>query len=57
MGDSPVPPGYWPGGTSSAVLGKSAASRLQSVSLGSGRRVADRHRRVACATQPKRCQA
>ena len=52
-GDSPVPPGHWPGGRSNAAFGKSAAPRLQFVALGSGRRVADRDRRVACATQPK----
>ena len=49
----PVPPGHWPGGSSGAVFGKSAASRLQSVTFGSGRRVADRHRRAACATPSK----
>ena len=50
------PPGHWSGGRSNKILGKDAAAQLQSITLGSGRRVADRHRRVARATQPKRCQ-
>ena len=53
-GDSPVPPGHPPGGKSKATFVRNVASRLQSATLGSGRRVADRHRRVACATRPKR---
>src|ERR1017187_6610435 len=49
-GDSPVPPGHWPGGKSKATLGKSDASQMRSLAFGFGRRVADRYRRVACAT-------
>jgi hypothetical protein len=50
MESGPVPPGHWPGGRSNATLGKGDGSRLQAVTPGCGRRVADRHRRVACAT-------
>ena len=41
-GNLPVPPGHWPGGRSNPAFGKPAVSRLQSVILGSGRRVSGR---------------
>jgi hypothetical protein len=50
-GDSPVPPGHWPGGTTYATCGGISVSQLLAFTHGSGRRVAGRHRRVACAAR------
>ncbi len=50
-GGAPVPPGRWPGGRLRVSFGGTHARRRYTLAVRSGRRVADRHRQVACATR------
>ena len=56
MGDSPVPPGHWPGGRSRRGFLRTLPVDVQAVFFHSGRRVAGRHRQVACAAHVVRAR-